>query len=99
MGSRMEAAESLPSDGTAPPEVTSERARSEDVGPGGLSPRELAILAFERQWWRFPGAKEHAIREEFGLSGTRYYQLLNQLLEKPEALRADPMLVKRLRKL
>ncbi|HKS45108.1 MAG TPA: DUF3263 domain-containing protein [Amycolatopsis sp.] len=96
----MEAAESLPNNGEAPPEVTSERARSQDAGPtGGLSPRELAILAFERQWWRFPGAKEHAIREEFGLSGTRYYQLLNQLLEKPEALLADPMLVKRLRKL
>jgi len=64
----------------------------------GLSPREVAILAFERQWWRYAGAKEHAIREQLGLSPTRYYQLLNRLLEKPEALRADPMLVKRLRK-
>lgn len=65
---------------------------------GGLSDRERAILAFERQWWRYVGAKENAIRDQFGVSPTRYYQLLNQLLEKPEALRADPMLVKRLRK-
>jgi len=65
----------------------------------GLSERELAILAFERQWWQYAGAKEQAIRAEFGLSSTRYYQLLNRLLEKPEALRADPMLVKRLRKI
>ncbi|NKQ55134.1 DUF3263 domain-containing protein [Amycolatopsis sp. K13G38] len=65
----------------------------------GLSERELAILAFERQWWQYAGAKEQAIRDEFALSSTRYYQLLNRLLEKPEALRADPMLVKRLRKI
>ncbi|GAB3579867.1 DUF3263 domain-containing protein [Amycolatopsis endophytica] len=66
---------------------------------GGLTPRELKVLAFERQWWRYAGAKEQAVREEFGLSPTRYYQLLNQLLDKEEAMRADPMLVKRLRKM
>ena len=65
----------------------------------GLSERELAILVFERQWWQYAGAKEKAIRAEFGLSSTRYYQLLNRRLEKPEALCADPMLVKRLRKI
>ncbi|MFD8494102.1 DUF3263 domain-containing protein [Amycolatopsis sp. NPDC059657] len=65
----------------------------------GLSPREVEVLAFERQWFRYAGAKEQAIREKFGLSPTRYYQVLNQLLEKQEALQADPMLVKRLRKM
>ena len=69
------------------------------VPAAGLSGRELAILEFERQWWQYAGAKEKAIHEEFGLSSTRYYQLLNRLLEKPEALRDDPMLVKRLRKI
>ena len=64
----------------------------------GLSRRDRDILAFERQWWKYAGAKEQAIRELFGLSATRYYQLLNKLLEKPEAIEADPMLVKRLRK-
>ena len=63
-----------------------------------LTEREREILAFERQWWRHAGAKENAIRERFDLSATRYYQLLNKLLEKPEAIEADPMLVKRLRK-
>ncbi|GAA1357365.1 DUF3263 domain-containing protein [Saccharothrix algeriensis] len=64
----------------------------------GLDDREREILAFERQWWKYAGAKERAIRELFDLSPTRYYQLLNALLEKEEALAADPMLVKRLRR-
>jgi hypothetical protein len=64
----------------------------------GLSERELEMLAFERQWWKYAGAKEQAIRERFSMSTTRYYQLLNRLLEKTEAMQADPMLVKRLRK-
>ena len=44
-----------------------------DDGVGGLPAREREILAFERQWWRFAGAKEEAIRERFGMSATRYY--------------------------
>ncbi|WP_414941590.1 DUF3263 domain-containing protein [Amycolatopsis sp. cmx-11-51] len=64
----------------------------------GLGERELDMLAFERQWWKYAGAKEQAIRERFSMSSTRYYQLLNRLLEKTEAMQADPMLVKRLRK-
>jgi hypothetical protein len=68
--------------------------------PGAeLSERDRQILAFERQWWRYAGAKEQAIRELFGMSATRYYQVLNALLDRPEALAADPMLVKRLRRL
>ena len=65
----------------------------------GLSPRDAAILAFERQWWRHAGAKEQAIREEFGLSAARYYQLLAALIDQPAALQHDPMLVKRLLRL
>lgn len=65
----------------------------------GLSRREHEILAFERQWWKYAGAKEEAIRELFGMSPTRYYQVLNALVDRPEALAADPMLVKRLRRL
>jgi hypothetical protein len=64
-----------------------------------LPARDERILAFERQWWRHAGAKEEAIREEFGLSAARYYQLLNAVLDSPVALRSDPMLVKRLRRL
>jgi len=64
-----------------------------------LSERDSDILAFERHWWKFAGAKEQAIRERFELSATRYYQVLNALIDKPEALVHDPLLVKRLRRL
>jgi hypothetical protein len=64
-----------------------------------LSERDREILAFERQWWKYAGAKETAIRDLFDLSATRYYQVLNALIDRPEALMADPMLVKRLRRL
>jgi hypothetical protein len=66
---------------------------------GGLTHREREILAFERQWWKYAGAKEQAIRDHFGMSATRYYQVLNALLDREDALAADPMLVKRLRRL
>jgi hypothetical protein len=66
---------------------------------GELTQRERAILAFERQWWKYAGAKEQAIRELFDMSPTRYYQLVNRLIDKREALETDPMLVKRLRRL
>jgi len=65
----------------------------------GLGERELAMLAFERQWWKRAGAKEQAIRDTFGLTATRYYQLLNTLLDDPAALEHDPVLVQRLRRL
>ena len=64
-----------------------------------LSDRDRRILEFERQWWKYAGAKEDAIKELFGLSATRYYQVLNALVDRQEALAADPMLVKRLRRL
>ncbi|HVW80884.1 MAG TPA: DUF3263 domain-containing protein [Mycobacteriales bacterium] len=66
---------------------------------GELSERDSAILEFERQWWKYAGAKEQAIRDLFDMSATRYYQVLNALLDRPEALAADPMLVKRLRRM
>ena len=68
-------------------------------GEATLSERDQRILEFERQWWRYAGAKEQAIRELFDCSATRYYQLLNGLIDNPAALRADPMLVKRLRRM
>ena len=66
---------------------------------GQLTEREREFLAFERQWWKYAGAKEQAIRDLFDMSGTRYYQLLNGLIDTPAALQADPMLVKRLRRM
>ncbi|MCO1596657.1 DUF3263 domain-containing protein [Micromonospora sp. RHAY321] len=75
-------------------------AEAEPAAPAaGLTERERAILAFEQQWWRHAGAKEQAVRDTFGVSSTRYYQLLNALLDNPAALAADPVLIGRLRRL
>ncbi len=64
-----------------------------------LDEREKAVLDFERSWWKHAGVKEQAIKERFDMSATRYYQLLNELLEKPAAMGYDPILVKRLKRL
>jgi hypothetical protein len=64
-----------------------------------LSERDQQVLAFERQWWKYAGAKEQAVRELFDMSATRYYQVLNALIDSPAALAHDPMLVKRLRRM
>lgn len=65
----------------------------------GLTQRDSDILEFERHWWKYAGAKEQAVREKFDMSSTRYYQVLNALIDRPEALEADPLLVRRLRRL
>ena len=65
----------------------------------GLGERDREILDFERQWWKYAGAKEQAIRELFDMSPTRYYQVLNALIDRPEALADDPLLVRRLRRM
>ena len=64
-----------------------------------MSQRDRQILEFERQWWKYAGAKEQAIRELFDMSATRYYQIINALIDNPDALAFDPMLVKRLRRM
>ena len=83
----------------SPPRADGSGEASAQVLPVGLSRREHDMLAFERQWWRRPGAKETAIRDQFGVPPTRYYQVLNALLDNPQALAADPMLIKRLRRM
>jgi hypothetical protein len=65
----------------------------------GLSELEVKMLDFERQWWRCAGAKESAIKELFDLTPPAYYQMLNNLIDREDALSAEPILVKRLRRL
>ena len=60
-----------------------------------LSERDIDILDFERSWWKHAGVKEQAIKERFDMSATRYYQILNELLERPEALAHDMELLLR----
>lgn len=82
------------------PRQSSGQPAAEEVAAGdALSERDREILAFERQWWKHAGAKEQAIRDTFGLSTTRYYRLLNALLDNPAALAYDALLVQRLRRL
>jgi hypothetical protein len=71
----------------------------DNPAPSALSERDQQVLALERQWWKYAGAKEQAIREIFDLSATHYYQILNALIDTQDALAHDPMLVKRLRRL
>jgi hypothetical protein len=73
--------------------------RPADGASEGLSRRDRDILAFERQWWQYAGLKEQAIKEMFDLSPTRYYQVLNNVIDNPAALAEDPLLVRRLRRL
>jgi Protein of unknown function (DUF3263) len=74
---------------------------SETSGPAPttLTERDIEILDFERSWWKHAGVKEQAIKERFDMSATRYYQILNELLENPAAADHDPILVKRLKRL
>lgn len=64
-----------------------------------LTDQEIEILKLERLWWQYTGTKEQAIRERFDMSATRYYQVVNELIERREAMAFDPMLVKRLRRI
>jgi len=92
---RMESASADVPDAAASGSNTAEQADLID----GLTRRDREILTFERQWWKYAGAKEQAIRELFDMSATRYYQVLNTLIDAPAALAVDPLLVKRLRRL
>ena len=81
------------------PDAANALASGQNASSSELSERDRDILEFERQWWKYAGAKETAVREKFDMSSTRYYQVLNALIDRPEALEADPLLVRRLRRL
>jgi len=68
-------------------------------GPTGLSELELKLLDFERNWWRHAGSKESAIKKLFNLTPPAYYQMLNNLIDRNDAMLAEPILVKRLRRI
>ncbi|HEU4849051.1 MAG TPA: DUF3263 domain-containing protein [Terrimesophilobacter sp.] len=74
-------------------------AAESDADAPSLADRDRRILAFERDWTRHAGAKEDAVRAEFGLSSARYYQILNALIDSPAAIVYDPMLVRRLQRM
>ena len=64
-----------------------------------MDERDREILAFEAKWWRYAGNKADAIMRTFDMSPIRYAQILNRVLDDPEAQQVDPLLVNRLRRL
>lgn len=75
-----------------PLETETHRGRSQ-----GLNDSERAMLDLEGRHFKYVGAKQEAIRTTLHMSGTRYYQLLNRLIDAEAALAYAPMTVKRLR--
>ena len=78
--------------------------RERSIGIGtravGLDERERAILDFEREAWRLQVAEGASDPRDASASpATRYHQLLRRIVDRPEALAYDPMLVRRLRRL
>jgi hypothetical protein len=72
--------------------------RRNGQGRSDLDQRSRDVLDFEREAWKLSVTKERAIRERFGFSPSRYHQLLHKVIDRPEALVYDPMLVRRLRR-
>lgn len=64
-----------------------------------LTVKDKMTLDLEARHWKYPGAKETQIRQLFTESATRYYQRLNALIDRPEALAYAPLTVKRLQRL
>ncbi|HWG28795.1 DUF3263 domain-containing protein [Actinospica sp.] len=71
----------------------------DEPAPPLLGPRERAVLDFESRRFKNAGRKDQAVRDEFGISPTQYFQILNALLDDPAALAHNPTLVARLRRL
>lgn len=67
--------------------------------PKPLTDTEQAVLALAARRWKCPGAKEEAMLTELGMTPTRYYQVLESLIDRPEAREAEPQLVRRLQRL
>ena len=86
--------------------VTSTLGGSRTMGPmhgtprphDGLTDRERRVLELERCWWKYAATKDEAVRDHAGMKLADYHQFLNALLDRPDALEHDPLLVKRLRR-
>ncbi|NGN93345.1 DUF3263 domain-containing protein [Nocardioides sp. KC13] len=64
----------------------------------GLSENEKRLLDFERSWWSAGIGRDEAVREQLGMSAADYHRAVNDLIDKPEALDYDGVLVRRLRR-
>ena len=59
---------------------------------------EMAMLDFEREWWRHAGAKEEEVQLRWGLSIAEYGGRLLGIALRPEAMEYDPLTVRRIRR-
>ncbi len=80
------------------PNLESEDSPAGETAAGDETLPELhrGILDFEKKTYKYGGAKEDAIRANFGLTATQYYQILNGLIDQPVARRYAPYVVERL---
>ena len=65
----------------------------------GLTEREKDILDFEQSWWSLSVPREQAVRDRFQLTETEYVEVLEMLIATEAALEAEPLLVRRLRRM
>ncbi|QRZ61902.1 DUF3263 domain-containing protein [Rothia sp. ZJ932] len=68
-----------------------------DTPTSALTDIEAAIIGLEKRRWKYPGAKEQAIRQQLSLSPIAYYQLLNTMIDTPRVIAVEPALTRRLR--
>ena len=84
---------------TVPSVTTGSKVDQVPCAPAGLNDEDLSMLELERSWWKHQAAKESLVRERFDISPTVYYARLNELIDRPEAMAADAMTVRRLQRL
>jgi hypothetical protein len=73
--------------------------QAEQPERAGLTARERAVLEFEQSWWLSRVPKDQAVREQFQLTEAEYAVLLDDLIDTEVAMSAEPLLVRRLRRL
>lgn len=69
-----------------------------ETGQRQLTERQLAMIEFEGTWWHHDESRDVLIRARFACSPDEYYRELNDVLDHPLALSADPLVVRRLRR-
>ncbi|WIE54195.1 DUF3263 domain-containing protein [Curtobacterium sp. MCBD17_003] len=64
-----------------------------------MTDQEIQLLDFEQDHPRNDRRKEAEIRTTFGYSPVRYFQILNRLVKREDAVAAYPMLTRRLQRM
>lgn len=67
-----------------------------DVAP--LDDRDRAIVEFEATWFTLDEPRHEAIRARFSCSVEEYQLEVNRVIDHPDALALDPLVVRRLRR-